>query len=30
MKKKGPRLTTDRQAEVFLAQDLAGIDFSQF
>jgi predicted DNA binding CopG/RHH family protein len=30
MKKKIPRLKTDRQAEVFLAQDLSGLDFSQF
>ena len=25
-----PRLKTDRQAEAFLAQDLSGLDFSQF
>ena len=30
MTKKVPRLKTDKQAEVFLAQDLSGIDFSQF
>jgi predicted DNA binding CopG/RHH family protein len=30
MKKKVPRLKTDRQAEAFLAQDLSGLDFSQF
>jgi predicted DNA binding CopG/RHH family protein len=30
MKKKVPRLKTDRQAEAFLAQDLSNIDFSQF
>jgi predicted DNA binding CopG/RHH family protein len=30
MKKKVPRLKTDRQAEPFLAQDLSGLDFSQF
>jgi len=30
MKKKVPRLKTDRQAEAFLAQDLSAIDFSQF
>jgi predicted DNA binding CopG/RHH family protein len=30
MKKKVPRLRTDRQAEVFLAQDLSNLDFSQF
>ena len=30
MKKKIPRLKTDRQAETFLAQDLSNLDFSQF
>jgi predicted DNA binding CopG/RHH family protein len=30
MKKKVPRLKTDRQAEAFLARDLSGLDFSQF
>jgi predicted DNA binding CopG/RHH family protein len=30
MKKKVPRLKTDREAEVFLAQDLSNLDFSQF
>jgi predicted DNA binding CopG/RHH family protein len=30
MKKKVPRLKTDRQAEAFLAQDLSDLDFSQF
>jgi len=30
MKKKVPRLKTDRQAEAFLAQDLSGLDFSKF
>ena len=30
MKKKVPRLKTDRQAESFLAQDLSNLDFSQF
>ena len=30
MKKKVPHLKTDRQAEAFLAQDLSGLDFSQF
>ena len=30
MKKKVPRLKTDKQAETFLAQDLSGLDFSQF
>jgi predicted DNA binding CopG/RHH family protein len=30
MKKKVPRLKTDRQAEAFLAQDLSGLDFAQF
>jgi predicted DNA binding CopG/RHH family protein len=30
MKRKVPRLKTDRQAETFLAQDLSKLDFSQF
>jgi predicted DNA binding CopG/RHH family protein len=30
MKKKLPRLKTDRQAEAFLAQNLSQLDFSQF
>jgi predicted DNA binding CopG/RHH family protein len=30
MKKKVPRLKTDRQAEAFLAQNLSNLDFSQF
>ena len=30
MKKKIPRLKSDKQAEAFLAQDLSGLDFSQF
>jgi len=30
MKKKVPRLKSDRSAEAFLAQDLSGLDFSQF
>lgn len=30
MKKKVPRLKTDRRAEAFLAQDLSDLDFSQF
>ena len=30
MKKKVPRLKTDKEAEAFLAKDLAGLDFSQF
>ena len=30
MKKTVPRLKTDKQAEAFLAQDLSGLDFSQF
>ena len=30
MKKKVPRLKTDRGAEAFLAQDLSHLDFSQF
>jgi predicted DNA binding CopG/RHH family protein len=29
MKKKVPRLKTDREAEAFLAQDLSNLDFSQ-
>jgi len=29
MKKKVPRLKTDRQAEAFLARDLSDLDFSQ-
>ena len=29
-KKKVPRLKTDKDAEVFLAQDLSDLDFSQF
>ena len=28
--KKVPRLTSDEQAESFLAQDLSNLDFSQF
>ena len=28
--KKVPNLKTDKQAEVFLAGDLSGLDFSQF
>jgi predicted DNA binding CopG/RHH family protein len=28
--RKVPRLRTDAQAEAFLAQDLSGLDFSQF
>lgn len=28
--KKVPRLKNDQQAEAFLAQDLSGLDFSQF
>ena len=28
--KKVPHLKTDKQAEAFLAQDLCGLDFSQF
>ena len=28
--KKVPHLKTDKQAEAFLAQDLSGLDFSQF
>jgi predicted DNA binding CopG/RHH family protein len=30
VKKKVPRLKTDRQAEAFLAQDLSNLDFSRF
>ena len=30
MKKKVPRLKTDREAEAFLAQDLSNLDFSRF
>lgn len=30
MKKKIPRLKTDRQAEAFLANGLSNLDFSQF
>ena len=30
MKKRVPRLRTDRQAEAFLTQDLSDLDFSQF
>ena len=30
MKKKVPRLKTDKEAEAFLAQDLSDLDFSQF
>jgi predicted DNA binding CopG/RHH family protein len=30
MKKKVPRLKTDKQAEAFLDQDLSGLDFAQF
>lgn len=30
MKKKVPKLTTDKEAEAFLAQDLSDLDFSQF
>jgi predicted DNA binding CopG/RHH family protein len=30
MKKRVPKLNTDRQAEVFLARDLSKLDFSQF
>jgi len=30
MKKKVPRLKTNRQAEAFPAQDLSGLGFSQF
>ena len=30
MKRKVPKLTTDAQAEAFLAHDLSDLDFSQF
>lgn len=30
MKRKVPRLKTDKDAEVFLAQNLSDLDFSQF
>ena len=30
MKKKVPRLKSDKEAEAFLAQDLSRLDFSQF
>jgi predicted DNA binding CopG/RHH family protein len=30
MKKKVPRLKTDKDAEAFLTQDLSDLDFSQF
>ena len=30
MTRKVPRLTTDEEAEAFLAQDLSDLDFSQF
>lgn len=30
MKKKVPKLKTDRQAEEFLTRDLSNLDFSQF
>jgi predicted DNA binding CopG/RHH family protein len=30
MKKRVPRLRTDKEAEAFLAQDLSNLDFSQF
>jgi predicted DNA binding CopG/RHH family protein len=30
MKKKVPKLKTDKQAESFLARDLSQLDFSQF
>ncbi len=30
MKKQVPHLKTDKAAEAFLAQDLSGLDFSQF
>ncbi len=30
MKRKVPRMTTDEEAEGFLEQDLADLDFSQF
>ncbi len=29
-KRKVPRMTTDEEAEAFLAQDLSNLDFSQF
>jgi predicted DNA binding CopG/RHH family protein len=30
MKKRVPRLRTDKETEAFLAQDLSNLDFSQF
>jgi predicted DNA binding CopG/RHH family protein len=30
MRKKVPRLRSDKEAEAFLAQDLSSLDFSQF
>lgn len=30
MRRKVPRLRSDKQAEAFLAQDLSNLDFSQF
>lgn len=30
MRKRVPRLKTDKEAEAFLAQDLSNLDFSQF
>ena len=30
MKRKVPKLNTDKQAEAFLARDLSQLDFSQF
>jgi predicted DNA binding CopG/RHH family protein len=30
MKRKVPRMTTDEEAEAFVAQDLSDLDFSQF
>ena len=30
MKRRVPRLTTDREAEAFLEADLSDLDFSQF
>ena len=30
MKRKVPRLTTDAEAEAFLAEDLSDLDFTQF
>ena len=30
MKRKVPRMTTDAEAEAFLAQDLSDLDFAQF